>query len=61
MFWRLLDEPDTGAPTAFAAAAAAALREVTEAARIRHPSAGRAVAHAVRDLYRQPSTPRKAA
>ncbi|MEV0695551.1 type I-E CRISPR-associated protein Cse1/CasA [Streptomyces sp. NPDC050388] len=61
VFWRLLDEPDTGAPTAFADAAASALREVTEAARIRHTSAARAVAHAVRDLYRRPSTPRKAA
>ena len=61
VFWRLLEEPDTGAPTAFADAAAAALREVTEAARIRHTSAGRAVAHAVRDLYRRPPAPRKAA
>ncbi|WP_406351010.1 type I-E CRISPR-associated protein Cse1/CasA [Streptomyces sp. NBC_01635] len=61
VFWRLLDEPDTGAPTAFADAAASALREVTEAARIRHTSAARAVAHAVKDLYRRPSAPRKAA
>lgn len=61
VFWRLLDEPDTGAPAAFAAAAANALREVTEAARIRHNSAARAVAHAVRALYRRPSAPRKAA
>lgn len=61
VFWRLLDEPDTGAPAAFADAAAVALREVTEAARIRHNSAARAVAHAVRVLYRRPSAPRKAA
>jgi CRISPR system Cascade subunit CasA len=61
VFWRLLDEPDTGAPTAFAGAAASALREVTETARIRHRSAGRAVAQAVKDLYRRPSAPRKAA
>jgi CRISPR system Cascade subunit CasA len=60
-FWRLLEEPDTAAPTAFADAAAAALREITEAARVRHTTAARAVAHAVRDLYRRPATPRKAA
>lgn len=61
VFWRLLDEPDAEAPAAFADAAAAALREVTEAARISHNSAARAVAYAVRDLYRRPSAPRKAA
>ncbi|WP_329167876.1 type I-E CRISPR-associated protein Cse1/CasA [Streptomyces sp. NBC_01685] len=61
VFWRLLDEPDTDALAAFAAEAAAALREVTEAARISHNSAARAVAHAVRGLYRRPSAPRKAA
>ncbi|WP_050493447.1 type I-E CRISPR-associated protein Cse1/CasA [Streptomyces sp. NRRL B-1381] len=63
VFWRLLDEPETDAPAAFAAAAAAALREVTEAARIRHNSAAHAVAHAVKDLHRQrrPSAPRKTA
>ncbi|GAA2932934.1 type I-E CRISPR-associated protein Cse1/CasA [Streptomyces enissocaesilis] len=61
VFWRLLDETDADAPAAFAAAAAAALREVTEAARISHNSAARAVAYAVRDLYRRPSAPRKAA
>ncbi|MEV6886161.1 type I-E CRISPR-associated protein Cse1/CasA [Streptomyces sp. NPDC051135] len=60
-FWRLLEEPDTAAATAFADAAAAALREITEAARARHTSAAHAVAHAVRDLYRQPVPPRKAA
>ncbi|MFC9948897.1 type I-E CRISPR-associated protein Cse1/CasA [Streptomyces pratensis] len=61
VFWRLLDDPDADALAAFAAAAAAALREVTEAARISHNSAARAVAYAVRDLYRPPSAPRKAA
>lgn len=60
VFWRLLDEPGTSAPTAFADAAAAALREVTKSARLRHTSAARAVAHAVRDLYRKPRAPRKA-
>ncbi|MFF4082742.1 type I-E CRISPR-associated protein Cse1/CasA [Streptomyces sp. NPDC001777] len=60
-FWQLLAEPDADAPTAFATAAAAALREVTETARIRHNSAARAVAHAVKDLYRRPPAPRKAA
>jgi CRISPR system Cascade subunit CasA len=61
VFWRLLQEPDTAAPLAFADAAAAALRETTQAARIRHTFAARAVAHAVKDLYRQPATARKAA
>ncbi|MGW3990571.1 type I-E CRISPR-associated protein Cse1/CasA [Streptomyces sp. NPDC004830] len=61
VFWRLVQEPDTPACTAFADAAAAALREITEAARIRHTSAARAVAHAVRDLYRRPAPPQKAA
>ncbi|MER6696218.1 type I-E CRISPR-associated protein Cse1/CasA [Streptomyces fimicarius] len=63
VFWRLLDEPETDAPAAFAAAAAAALREVTEAARIRHNSAAHAVAYAVKGLYRRrrPSAPRKTA
>ncbi|MGW0939722.1 type I-E CRISPR-associated protein Cse1/CasA [Streptomyces sp. NPDC002666] len=61
VFWQLLDDPGTSAPTAFADAAAAALREVTEAARIRHTSAARAVAHAIRKLYRKPAAPRKAA
>ncbi|MFC8222877.1 type I-E CRISPR-associated protein Cse1/CasA [Streptomyces sp. NPDC057362] len=61
VFWRLLEEPDTPANTAFAAAAAAALRETTEAARTRQTSAARAVAHAVQDLYRRSATPRKAA
>ncbi|MFD5453528.1 type I-E CRISPR-associated protein Cse1/CasA [Streptomyces olivaceus] len=61
VFWRLLKEPDAEAPAAFADAAAAALREITEAARIRHTAAARAVAHAVQDLYRRPATPRKAA
>ncbi|MER6774700.1 type I-E CRISPR-associated protein Cse1/CasA [Streptomyces bacillaris] len=63
VFWRLLDEPETNAPAAFAAAAAAALREVTEAARIRHNSAAHAVAHAVKGLHRRrrPSAPRKTA
>ncbi|MCW1100106.1 type I-E CRISPR-associated protein Cse1/CasA [Streptomyces sp. RS2] len=61
VFWRLLEEPDTPAPTAFAAAAAAALRETTEAARTRQTSAARAVAHAVQELHRRSATPRKAA
>ncbi|WP_228901985.1 type I-E CRISPR-associated protein Cse1/CasA [Streptomyces sp. DH1] len=60
VFWRLLEEPDTPAPTAFADAAAAALRETTKAARTRHTSAARAVAHAVKTLYRRPAAPRKA-
>uniref|UniRef100_UPI003C79EFBD type I-E CRISPR-associated protein Cse1/CasA n=1 Tax=unclassified Streptomyces TaxID=2593676 RepID=UPI003C79EFBD len=59
VFWRLLDKPDTDAPAAFAHVAAAALREVTESARISHNSAARAVAHAVRALYRPPAAPRK--
>ncbi|MYR92304.1 MULTISPECIES: type I-E CRISPR-associated protein Cse1/CasA [unclassified Streptomyces] len=59
VFWRLLAEPDADVPAAFAAAAAAALREVTEAARISHNSAARAVAHAIRDLYRRPPAPPK--
>ncbi|WP_202470102.1 type I-E CRISPR-associated protein Cse1/CasA [Streptomyces sp. SID2888] len=61
VFRRLLEDPDTAAHPAFADAAAAALRESTEAARIHHTSAARAVAHAVRDLYRRPATPRKTA
>ncbi|MFD7854513.1 type I-E CRISPR-associated protein Cse1/CasA [Streptomyces microflavus] len=61
VFWRLLAEPEADAPTAFAAAAAKALREVTETARIRHNSAAHAVALAITGLYRRrrPSAPRK--
>lgn len=59
VFRRLLDEPETPAPTAFAHAAAAALRTTTRTARQRSTTAARAVAIAVRDLHRQPAPLRK--
>ncbi|MER5852966.1 type I-E CRISPR-associated protein Cse1/CasA [Streptomyces sp. NPDC002012] len=61
VFWRLLDESDTPAHTAFADAAATALREITKTARIQHKSAARAIAVAARDLYCRPNPSRKGA
>ncbi|GAA0439786.1 type I-E CRISPR-associated protein Cse1/CasA [Streptomyces luteireticuli] len=57
VFWRLLDEPDTPAYTAFADTAATALRQATDSDRVRHRAAARAVALAVAALYRRAPRP----
>jgi CRISPR system Cascade subunit CasA len=59
IFWRLLDDPDTPADQAFIRAAATALRQVTETARIQHRAAGRAVALAIAALRRTSTSPKR--
>jgi len=61
VFWRLLEEGQEPAPRAFAVAAATALRQATQTARIQHRAAARAVAAAVAALFRPvPAIPRTA-
>ncbi|SDN73463.1 type I-E CRISPR-associated protein Cse1/CasA [Streptomyces wuyuanensis] len=59
VFWQLLDDPDAAPTRAFTRAAVTALRETTATARARHNSAARAVALAVRELYRRQPNPQR--